>query len=149
MTIADILSLRPWARPEVIGIGREPMRSRAPAYRSVTDALAADPLDRGDVVDLNGTWGFRFFPTPEAAAEWLRGIVGGAAGFDDAAGSDVAAGDWASITVPGNWTLQGWDKPHYTNIRMPFDEIPPSPPRETRPLEPEDSPLDSPCPPPE
>ncbi len=27
--------------------------------------------------------------------------------------------------MPGNWTMQGWDKPHYTNVQMPFKNEPP------------------------
>ncbi len=33
---------------------------------------------------------------------------------------------WTTLTVPGNWTLQGVDDhPHYTNVQMPFDGPPP------------------------
>ena len=35
---------------------------------------------------------------------------------------------WGSIRVPGTWTLQGYDKPHYTNVIMPFGNVPPSVP---------------------
>lgn len=30
--------------------------------------------------------------------------------------------------MPGNWTVQGWDKPHYTNVQMPFKNTPPTVP---------------------
>ena len=30
--------------------------------------------------------------------------------------------------MPGTWTLQGYDKPHYTNVIMPFGNVPPSAP---------------------
>jgi beta-galactosidase len=40
---------------------------------------------------------------------------------------------WANIPVPGLWTMQTlsevfWDKPIYTNVQMPFDELPPAVP---------------------
>jgi beta-galactosidase len=35
---------------------------------------------------------------------------------------------WNSIQVPGTWSLQGYDKPHYTNVQMPFDLVPPHAP---------------------
>ncbi len=41
-------------------------------------------------------------------------------GFDDSR--------WAFLKVPGTWTLQGYDKPHYTNVLMPFSNVPPSAP---------------------
>ena len=32
---------------------------------------------------------------------------------------------WADIELPGHWTLQGWDYPHYTNVQMPYGGRPP------------------------
>lgn len=32
------------------------------------------------------------------------------------------------LDVPGNWTMQGHGAPHYTNVRMPFDCLPPDTP---------------------
>ncbi len=147
MNTTDILALRPWTRPEITGIGRLPMRPRMPAYPDIETALAADPTDRGAAADLTGTWDFLYFETPEAAAEVVRDLVGegaadtsgasegvrssagaGAVGTGGRSGAGSAALEWASITVPGNWTLQGWDKPHYTNIQMPFPDTPPNPP---------------------
>ena len=34
--------------------------------------------------------------------------------------------DWAEADVPGCWTMGGFDdRPHYTNVRMPFEALPP------------------------
>lgn len=35
---------------------------------------------------------------------------------------------WQRILVPGSWSVQGFDKPHYTNTIMPFENNPPYPP---------------------
>lgn len=121
--MTDVLDLKPWRRPEITGIGRLPMRPRMPVYRSVEEALGADPFDRGATVDLNGTWGFRFFESPEDAAESIRTLEGGV-------GPGSPGDGWEPIEVPGNWTLQGWDKPHYTNVQMPFPDTYPEPPQE-------------------
>jgi beta-galactosidase len=44
---------------------------------------------------------------------------------------DEPAADWGSIEVPGAWTMQDtWDRPHYTNVRMPFPNRPPEVPAE-------------------
>ncbi len=104
---------RPWHEPTIVGVGRLPMRPQLPVYPSVEEALAADPFDRGKLVDLDGTWDFRFFNNPDE---------GYAALFDSKPAT------WSSIGVPGNWTLAGWDKPHYTNVQMPFPDLPPVPP---------------------
>jgi beta-galactosidase len=38
---------------------------------------------------------------------------------------------WHEATVPGCWTMQGFDdRPHYTNVVMPFDGVPPQVPAE-------------------
>ena len=64
--------------------------------------------------------------------EWVEEYLAGE-GPGDARGAGAADGArdaarWRPITVPGNWTVQGWDHPHYTNVRMPFPESPPEPP---------------------
>ena len=62
-----------------------------------------------DRVELDGVWDFELLPRPDAAP----------------------TGDWRSIVVPGAWTMQDtWDKPHYTNVRMPFPEAPPHVPQD-------------------
>ena len=37
---------------------------------------------------------------------------------------------WSPIAVPGNWTMQGFGRPHYTNVVMPFPNLPPDVPDE-------------------
>lgn len=113
-------AVRPWREPAITGIGRLPMRPQLPAYASLEAALAADPLDRGTLLDLNGEWDFRYFESAEDGYAALKA--------DEAATARTAVDGWKPISVPGNWTLQGWDKPHYTNVRMPFDDLPPNPP---------------------
>ena len=61
---------------------------------------------------LSRGWKFRRGEQPGAEA----------AGFDDSG--------WDGITVPGNWTMQGYDKPHYTNVQMPWPHQPPFVPKE-------------------
>ena len=36
--------------------------------------------------------------------------------------------DWHPIHVPGNWTMQGFGHPQYTNVVMPFPNMPPDVP---------------------
>jgi len=88
-------ALRPWADPTVTAIGRRRMHV---------------PLARSTSVRLDGPWSFERFAHPEAVpASALAGPV-----------------PERMVDVPGNWTLQGTeDRPHYTNVRMPFPEHPP------------------------
>ena len=64
-------------------------------------------------VPLDGEWRFQLLPSPQAPL----------------------AGRWASVTVPGCWTMQDFDDihgvgdlPQYTNVQMPWPSPPPAPP---------------------
>jgi len=91
----DAFGPRSWTRPEVTGFGREPMSTY---------------LARPAVMSLDGEWAFLLRDRPEeVAADDLTGPTDG----------------WAAIEVPGCWTVQGFDRPQYTNIQMPFPGPPP------------------------
>ena len=62
------------------------------------------------MVALDGQWAFVLRGRPE-----------------DVSPADVtgATGGWASVEVPGCWTMQGFDRPQYTNVQMPFPGPPP------------------------
>ena len=65
---------------------------------------------------LNGQWDFHYAPTPQ-----------------EAAASETDARDavkWAPIQVPGHWQLQGYGRPHYTNVQYPIPITPPFVPTE-------------------
>ena len=58
-------------------------------------------------IELDGTWRFQLLPRADAEP----------------------SGDWREIQVPGCWTMQDtFDLPHYTNVQMPFDGVPPDVP---------------------
>jgi len=66
--------------------------------------LAMHSVRHTDRVDLDGTWRFQLLARPE----------------------DEPGRKWRDIEVPGCWTMQDTsDKPHYTNIQMPFPGRPP------------------------
>ncbi|WLW51304.1 glycoside hydrolase family 2 TIM barrel-domain containing protein [Streptomyces sp. YU58] len=69
---------------------------------------------------LNGSWRFRLSATADAED-------------DSFAGEGYDAGDWAEVTVPGHWVLQGdgaFGAPIYTNVLYPFPVDPPHVPTE-------------------
>lgn len=104
MTLPGIGDLRPWADPEVVSINRLPMRT--PFESSARKR-----------VSLNGDWSVQRWAHPDLVPTESVGDV------DDSA--------WKRIPVPGNWTLFGLgDTPHYTNVTMPWDGLPPSLPNE-------------------
>ena len=65
-------------------------------------------LEHLEKISLDGTWRFQLLRTPREHLDRK----------------------WASIPVPGLWTMQPesevfFDKPIYTNVQMPFEEQPP------------------------
>ena len=100
MNALDAFGPRSWTRPEATGFGRLPM---------------ATYLERDGAVSLDGDWSFAFRDRPEDVTA------------DDLAG---ATAGWPSVEVPGCWTMQGFDAPHYTNVQMPFAGPPPRVPDE-------------------
>lgn len=102
-----------WEQPELTELNRLPGRAAVYPYADAGTARGLDPDKSPWRICLNGTWSFDYFESPEAVPADLPGS------------EPKGAGD---IKVPGNWTLQGWDKPHYTNIQMPFENRPPAVP---------------------
>jgi len=116
-----------WRDPALTSINRLAMRSSlvpcpdVVTARAVTpdttgaDDAEASPWYRSLDTTRGATWRFRLCDRPEAApAGWTELL------HDD--------NGWTEVAVPGNWTLQGFDRPHYTNIRMPFEGRPPEVP---------------------
>ncbi len=110
-------SIALWKQPEVTGIAKLPGRSTLFPFETEEKARSGDPASSGWVHRLNGTWKFRLYDRPEAVP-------------DAALLPETGDGDWADIEVPGNWNMQGWDRPHYTNVQMPFANLPPDVPEQ-------------------
>lgn len=105
-------TIRTWTSPEALGAGRVPARATFYPFASPADALVGDRDTSPYFLTLNGPWKFRLAERPEEVAP-----------ADIAESTDRQA--WGTVTVPGNWTMQGYDRPHYTNVRMPFPDEPP------------------------
>ena len=96
-----------WQTPAITGLYRLPAHSPLHSYRSAENALKCitDDCHRS----LDGAWSFELFASPtDVPDEWpaidrLNSV----------------------IEVPGNWQLQGFDRPVYTNVKYPFPVTPP------------------------
>lgn len=104
--MVDLKQLKPWARPEITGIGRLPTRP---------------PLFPSPKQSLDGEWEFELHRSPTAALDRLDALFGSDTYPADRAGTRLEE----TIPVPSNWTREGYDKPHYTNVIMPWREPPP------------------------
>ncbi|AEC02814.1 glycoside hydrolase family 2 TIM barrel-domain containing protein [Parasphaerochaeta coccoides] len=115
-------AFHPWESPEITSIGRLPISSLAApfpdAFRAYEAAVAGS---EGNLpgsswqLPLDGHWNFKLYDNP---CDVPADIVDGA-----------ELKNSPTIIVPGTWTVQGYDKPHYTNVQMPFIQRPPYAPR--------------------
>ena len=100
--IPVIGEIRPWADPTVLQINRLATSTRS-------------PCDQYPQLALDGEWSFGLFDHPDQVPS------------DAVTPNDTGiTNSWATVDVPGNWTMQvADDLPHYTNVDMPFGGPPP------------------------
>lgn len=104
--------LKSWENPELTSLNKLPPRATFYTFDTAARARGRVREKSPFFQSLDGRWEFRMLARPED--------------LEDVAKSSV----WDAITVPGNWEMQGFGKPHYTNVRMPFPQEPPHVPAE-------------------
>jgi beta-galactosidase/beta-glucuronidase len=109
MSISSTQSPAPndWENVQVFQRNRLTSRAYFIPYQ---DEVAALTYERGNspaIQLLNGRWKFSFSETPALApAQFFAETF------------DVSG--WDEVAVPGCWQLQGYGRPHYTNVVYPF-----------------------------
>jgi len=117
MYAIDDPDVKLWQTPQVTEINRLPMRSPLIPQGDIKNARTGAGTESPWLRSLNGDWRFKLVASPEEAArEYFH------RDWDDSL--------WDKIQVPGNWTMQGYDRPHYTNVIMPFPGDPPGVPKQ-------------------
>ncbi len=114
VVVAAGLSAQPndWENPDVIGRNKEPGHATLMVYPDAGTALTGRREASRYFQCLNGNWKFHWVRRPEdRPREFFR--------------PDYDVSHWAEIPVPSNWQMQGYDFPHYSNIRYPFEKNPP------------------------
>jgi beta-galactosidase len=96
--------INPWENPDVNGINKE----KPHAYTFLAEEKANNAL----VQSLNGIWKFKWSSEPKSRPT-------------DFYTENYSTENWDNILVPGNWELQGFGTPIYTNITYPFKKDPP------------------------
>ena len=125
-----------WENPEIQEINRLPMRSPLLPFASPRAALAdaiAGPEFRNlkknnFFLSLDGKWQFNLLDNP--SDDGCNEDGNGGITPPEWTAPEFDASSWPLIQVPGTWTRQGYDKPHYTNVQMPFRETPPHAPKD-------------------
>jgi len=88
-----------WENPDVIGINKLPYHS--------TLQLPSKEAECPEIVSLDGKWYFHWAKDPDSRpADFYR--------------EDYDVSRWDMISVPGNWQMQGYGIPIYTNMTYPF-----------------------------
>ena len=109
-----------WENPQVVGKNKRPGHTYSVPYEDETAALLGRKIDSPFRLSLNGEWSFHYTANPDVVPD---------AFFQN----DMQTLSWDPIQVPGNWTLQGYDKPIYTNVKMPIPLDPPRVPQDDNP----------------
>lgn len=97
-------NINDWENPDINGINKE----KPHAY----SFLFGEKTNNSLIQSLNGIWKFRWSPDPQSRpADFYK--------------ENYSTENWDNILVPGNWELQGFGTPIYTNITYPFKRDPP------------------------
>jgi len=97
-----------WKSMDATGVNADTRRTEVIYFASRQDALTKGFRQSENYLDLNGTWDFKY--------------------FDDQRDMAIPS-SWDKIKVPGNWEVQGWGVPIYTNIPYDFCPSNPEPPQ--------------------
>jgi beta-galactosidase len=92
-------TLPDWENPDVNGINKE----KPHAY----SFLVSEKANNAAILSLNGIWKFKWSADPQS-----RPV--------DFYTENYSTANWDNILVPGNWELQGFGIPIYTNFVYPF-----------------------------
>ena len=105
LSLAAQAQTHDWESPAVLGINKLPYHA--------TLQLPSKWKECKEIVSLDGQWKFHWSRNPEKRpVDFYR--------------EDFDVSGWDKITVPGNWQIQGFGTPIYTNISYPFQRNRPS-----------------------
>jgi len=104
-----------WTDPSICSVGTEKPRSYTMSYLTRDEAIAGVFEKSSYYIGLNGKWHFSFFEDDSKIPA-------------DICEPSVSIRKWDWIQVPGNWELQGYSYPIYTNIPYDFCPSNPKPP---------------------
>ncbi|MBO5563965.1 MAG: beta-galactosidase [Bacteroidales bacterium] len=116
---ATAQSLPLWQDPEATSRGADTRRNELIWFTDRRDALSKGFRQSENYLSLNGTWDFLYFDSHREAETAAAAILRDR-------NADV---QWKTVSVPGNWEVQGYGTPLYTNIPYDFAPSSPQPPQ--------------------
>lgn len=96
-----------WENTDVTSINREVSHSSWGAYENEEQACSLNRIQSKWVLSIDGDWKFKYFSKPTLVEPfWENGY---------------SHSGWDDIKVPGNWEVQGFGEPIYTNVEYPWN----------------------------
>ncbi len=112
ISYAQSFTFTEWENEKIVDINKEPPRATFMAFPNEALALTNEFSQSPWYKSLNGTWKFHYAEHPEhRPVDFYK--------------ADLNDAGWKTIAVPGNWELNGFGLPIYTNIIYPFPANPP------------------------
>ncbi|MGH4050853.1 MAG: glycoside hydrolase family 2 TIM barrel-domain containing protein [Clostridium sp.] len=96
-----------WKNLNVTSINREESHAPWGAYENASQALSCDRTLSSWTNSLDGIWKFAYYTKPTKTESFFE--------------TNYNHENWKDINVPGNWELQGFGDPIYTNTLLPWD----------------------------
>nr|WP_087974253.1 glycoside hydrolase family 2 TIM barrel-domain containing protein [Oceanobacillus rekensis] len=112
-----MLSNKDYELLSVLEKNRLKERSYFMSYKNRAEALSYERGFANGFLLLNGQWKFNYAEAPELANEEFYK-------------KEFDVSEWEDLQVPSNWQMNGYGKPHYTNVQYPFPVDPPHIPSE-------------------
>lgn len=110
-----------WENPSIFAVNKEAPRASALPYNNEQLAVKDNYEQSPYYLSLDGIWKFRWVKIPaERPVNFYK--------------EDYNTSDWDNIKVPGNWELQGYGTPIYTNLVYPYPKNPPYIPHSDNPV---------------
>jgi beta-galactosidase len=110
-----------WENPGIFAINKEEPHVRTIPYKDAEAAIKGEWWKSPYLLSLNGAWKFH----------WVRAPGQRPKGFQKL---DYPVKYWSDIKVPGNWEMQGFGVPLYTDEPYPFKPNPPKVPYDYNPV---------------
>lgn len=104
-----------WQDVDVVSVNKEEARTSFMSYHDEMSALSGEYENSKYYYLLNGIWKFYY-------SDSHKNIN------DEMLQPETDLSSWNDITVPGNWELQGYGTPIYTNHGYEFKALNPQPP---------------------
>ena len=104
-----------WKDLSTVAVNKQPARTAFMTFGNRAAAINGRWESSEWYLSLNGTWNFLY-------TDDYRTLP------SDVCGQTTSADTWDTITVPGNWEVQGFGVPIYVNQRFEFCPVDPVPP---------------------